>query len=99
MILFVQDRDGDENYNVYAVDPAAKPEAGQGRSPGAEPDGRQGSPRVHLRRAEEVPDTIHVGLNDRDGRLARRLQGQPLDREARASSGRTPTGSPAGSST
>src|SRR5207245_1726732 len=29
-ILYVQDNDGDENYNVYAVDPMAKP------APGAE---------------------------------------------------------------
>ena len=27
-ILFVKDNDGDENFNVYAVDPAAKPAAG-----------------------------------------------------------------------
>ena len=27
-ILFVKDNDGDENYNVYAVDPAAKPATG-----------------------------------------------------------------------
>src|SRR5436305_11457093 len=28
-ILFVQDQGGDENYNVYAVDPAASPASGQ----------------------------------------------------------------------
>ena len=28
-ILFVQDKDGDENYNVYAVDPAAPPAPGK----------------------------------------------------------------------
>ena len=27
-ILYVKDKDGDENFNVYAVDPAAKPAAG-----------------------------------------------------------------------
>jgi len=27
-ILYVKDNDGDENYNVYAVDPAAKPAEG-----------------------------------------------------------------------
>src|SRR6202046_5246515 len=27
-ILYVKDNDGDENYNVYAVDPGAKPAAG-----------------------------------------------------------------------
>src|SRR5258708_9213258 len=27
-ILFVKDHDGDENYNVYAVDPSAQPAAG-----------------------------------------------------------------------
>jgi hypothetical protein len=28
-VLYVQDQGGDENYNVYAVDPAAAPAAGQ----------------------------------------------------------------------
>src|SRR5215475_12259202 len=27
-VLYVKDKDGDENFNVYAVDPAAKPESG-----------------------------------------------------------------------
>src|SRR2546423_6846454 len=27
-VLYVKDHDGDENFNVYAVDPAAKPAAG-----------------------------------------------------------------------
>ena len=27
-ILYVKDNDGDENYNIYAVDPAGKPAAG-----------------------------------------------------------------------
>ena len=65
-ILFVQDQGGDENYNVYAVDPAAKPAAGQ-----------QVPPARNLTEAKEVraliysvpetePDAIYVGINDRD---------------------------------
>jgi dipeptidyl aminopeptidase/acylaminoacyl peptidase len=65
-ILFVQDKGGDENYNVYAVDPAAAP------APGEEVPAAR-----NLTEAKEVramiysvprndPDVIYVGLNDRD---------------------------------
>ena len=32
-ILYVKDHDGDENFNVYAVDPSAKPDAGADAPP------------------------------------------------------------------
>ncbi len=63
-ILYVQDQAGDENYNVFAVDPA-----------GAAPD--KAPPARNLTDAKGVrafifgvpksdPDAIFVGLNDRD---------------------------------
>jgi len=65
-ILFVKDNDGDENYNVYAVDPAAKPAAGADAPASRDMTGLKGV-RVQL---VEVPkndqDTIYIGLNDRD---------------------------------
>ena len=65
-ILFLQDKDGDENLNVYAVDPAA---------PNAE--GKEVPAPRNLTEAKNVaaqvyalpktdPETIYVGLNDRD---------------------------------
>jgi dipeptidyl aminopeptidase/acylaminoacyl peptidase len=65
-ILFVQDQAGDENYNVYAVDPAAKPAKGQ-----KVPAARNLTDAKEIRAAiyavpESDPDTIFIGLNDRD---------------------------------
>ena len=65
-ILFVQYQAGDENYNVYAVNPADSPAVG-----------RDAPPARNLTEAKSVraliydvprkdPDVIHVGLNDRD---------------------------------
>ncbi|HEX9944901.1 MAG TPA: alpha/beta fold hydrolase, partial [Thermoanaerobaculia bacterium] len=65
-ILFVQDQAGDENYNVYAVDPAASPAAGQ-RVPAAHNLTEAKGARAFIYAVPETdPDTIYVGLNDRD---------------------------------
>jgi dipeptidyl aminopeptidase/acylaminoacyl peptidase len=62
-VLYVQDKDGDENYNVWAVDPA---EAGA-----SVPDARnltdvEGVRAVIYAVPEDDPGHIIVGLNDRD---------------------------------
>ena len=65
-ILFVKDNGGDENFNVYAVNPQAKV-----------PDGSPVPPARNLTEGKKVraniqsvpksdPDSIYVGLNDRD---------------------------------
>ncbi len=65
-ILFVKDNDGDENFNVYAVNPNEKPA-----------DGKEVPAAVNLTNAEKVttqiyavpetePDFIYIGINDRD---------------------------------
>ncbi|HEX7185985.1 MAG TPA: S9 family peptidase [Thermoanaerobaculia bacterium] len=65
-ILFAQDQAGDENYNVYAVDPAAPPAAGQ-RVPAARNLTEAKGVRAAIYAVPETdPDTIYVGLNDRD---------------------------------
>ncbi|MEO8055034.1 MAG: alpha/beta fold hydrolase [Acidobacteriota bacterium] len=65
-ILFVQDKDGDENYNVYAVDPAATPEAGK-EAPAARNLTDAKGARAQIYSVPKAdPDTIFVGLNDRD---------------------------------
>jgi dipeptidyl aminopeptidase/acylaminoacyl peptidase len=65
-ILYVKDNDGDENYNVYAVDPAAKPAAGSDAPASRDLTGLKGI-RVQLVSVpKNDPDTIYIGLNDRD---------------------------------
>lgn len=65
-LLFVQDQGGDENYNVYAVDPVA-----------AKGEGPEVPPARNLTEAKAVraliygipksdPDSLFVGINDRD---------------------------------
>ena len=66
-ILFVQDNAGDENFNVYAVNPADSPAAGPGR---AARRATSPTPRARARSStrcrRRTPDVIYVGLNDRD---------------------------------
>jgi dipeptidyl aminopeptidase/acylaminoacyl peptidase len=65
-ILYVKDNDGDENYNVFAVDPAAKPAAGADAPPSRDLTGLKGV-RVELYEAPKSdPDIVYIGLNDRD---------------------------------
>jgi len=66
LILFVQDQGGDENFNVYAVDPAASPAAGQ-KVPAARNLTDAKKARAFIYSVPKIdPDTIYVGLNDRD---------------------------------
>jgi dipeptidyl aminopeptidase/acylaminoacyl peptidase len=65
-ILYAQDQLGDENYNVYAVDPASAPAAGQ-----EVPTARNLTAAKGVRAAiydvpRSDPDIMYVGLNDRD---------------------------------
>jgi dipeptidyl aminopeptidase/acylaminoacyl peptidase len=65
-ILFVQDHGGDENFNVYAVNPSAP--AGPGSDvPAARNITDLKGVRVALYAVPKSdPDTLYVGLNDRD---------------------------------
>ena len=65
-ILFVQDMDGDENYNVYAVDPAAAPAAGKDAPEARNLTAAKGVRAMIYSVPKADPDTIYVGLNDRD---------------------------------
>ncbi|MCG8652084.1 MAG: S9 family peptidase [Pirellulales bacterium] len=65
-ILFVKDSDGDENMNLFAVDPNARP-AGDNETP----DSRNLTPMKDVRAqimhaSQNNPDLLWVGLNDRD---------------------------------
>ncbi len=66
MLLFVQDKDGDENYNVYAVDPSA-PNAPDKETPPARNLTDAKSVRAAIYAVpKKDPDILYVGLNDRD---------------------------------
>ena len=65
-ILFAKDQGGDENFNVYAVDPAASPAPGQ-KVPAARNLTEAKAVRAAIYEVPKTdPDTIYVGLNDRD---------------------------------
>ena len=83
-ILFVQDNAGDENYNVYAVDPGRGRRRGQDVPPARNLTDAKGARASSTPCRRTIPDTIYVGLNDRDAGLARPLQGDDLDRRAQA---------------
>ncbi len=65
-ILFVQDKDGDENYNVYAVNPADQPASGAEVPPARNVTDAKGARAFIYARPIGDPDVIYVGLNDRD---------------------------------
>jgi len=68
-MLYVQDKGGNEDFHIYAVDPRTEPEEG------AEvPAARNLTPLEGVRAyiyalPERTPDEIIIGLNDRDPRL------------------------------
>jgi dipeptidyl aminopeptidase/acylaminoacyl peptidase len=65
-VCYVKDHDGDENFNVYAVDPAAPAPEGHDAPPSRDLTGLKGV-QVQLYSApKNSPDVIYVGLNDRD---------------------------------
>jgi len=65
-ILFVQDHDGDENFNVYAVDPAAAPAPGNDAPAARNLTAAKGVRARIYALPKSDPDLIWVGLNDRD---------------------------------
>ena len=65
-ILFVQDKDGDENYNVYAVNPTAPAAAGKDAPEARNLTAAKGARAMIYSVPKADPDAIYVGLNDRD---------------------------------
>lgn len=65
-ILYIKDNDGDENFNIYAVDPTAKPAAGAEAPPSRDMTGLKGVRVQIVDIPKHDPDTIYIGLNDRD---------------------------------
>lgn len=65
-ILYIKDNDGDENFNVYAVDPAAKPAAGAEAPAARDLTGLKGVRVQIIDLPKSDPDALYIGLNDRD---------------------------------
>ncbi len=64
-ILFVQDKGGDENFNVYAVNPADKPAAGSDVPAARNITDAKGVRAIIQAVPKSDPDAIYVGINDR----------------------------------
>ncbi len=65
-ILFIQDKGGDENFNVYAVNPAEKLAAGAEVPAARNLTDAKGARAFIYAVPKTQPDLIYVGLNDRD---------------------------------
>ncbi len=65
-IVYAKDHDGDENFNVYAVDPTAKLEAGAEAPPSRDLTGLKGVRVMLFDAPKSDPDALYVGINDRD---------------------------------
>ena len=68
-LLYVQDRQGDENFHVYAVDPTAETEPEQGVPPARNLTPYEGVRARLFAAPKSRPGEIMVGLNDRDPRV------------------------------
>jgi dipeptidyl aminopeptidase/acylaminoacyl peptidase len=65
-ILFSQDKGGDENFNVYAVNPADKPASGADVPTARNLTDAKGIRAILQAVPESDPDAIYVGINERD---------------------------------
>ena len=66
LVLYVRDNDGDENYNVWAVDPAAANAEGKDAPASRNITDVKGARAFIYALPKNLPDTMYVGLNDRD---------------------------------
>ena len=65
-ILYRQDKGGNENYHIYAVDPDAEEKTDLGVPPAEDLTPYEGVRAQVIDVPESTPDEIIVGLNDRD---------------------------------
>ncbi len=65
-LLYSQDKGGDENFNIYAVDPAAALPAGQAVPTPRDPTGLKGVRVIIYNAPLTDPNALFIGLNDRD---------------------------------
>ena len=70
-ILYVKDNDGDENFNVYAVDPAAPAASGSEAPTSRDLTGLKGVRVLVYSVPKNDADIVYIGLNDRGSATAR----------------------------
>ncbi len=68
-LLYVQDKDGDENLHVYAIDPRVAPEPATQVPPALDLTPYEGVQARIVAVPEGTPGQILVGLNDRNPQL------------------------------
>lgn len=67
-ILYAQDAGGDENFNVYAIDPTQPADPKTGVPPTRALTNFKGVRTLIYSAPKAKPDTLYIGLNDRDAR-------------------------------
>ena len=67
-ILYAQDAAGDENFNVYAIDPTQPADPATGTPPTRALTSFKGVRTMIYAAPKAKPDTLYIGLNDRDAR-------------------------------
>ena len=65
-ILYAQDAGGDENFNVYAIDPTQPAESATGVPPTRALTNYKGVRTMIYDTPKAKPDILYIGLNDRD---------------------------------
>lgn len=65
-VLYAQDAGGDENFNVYAIDPRAAADAKTGVPPTRALTNLKGVRTMIYATPKAKPDVLYIGLNDRD---------------------------------
>lgn len=68
-VLYVQDKDGNEDFHIYAVDPRSEPEEGSDVPPARNLTPLEGVRAFIYAVPERTPNQILIGLNDRDARF------------------------------
>jgi hypothetical protein len=65
-VCYVKDSDGDENFNLYAVDPSATAPAGADAPPSRDLTSLKGVQVQLYSVPKNDPDVVYIGINDRD---------------------------------
>lgn len=66
LVLYVQDKGGNENFHVYAVDPSGRPDTAMGVPPAHDLTPYENVQARIFAVPEATPNSIIIGLNDRD---------------------------------
>jgi dipeptidyl aminopeptidase/acylaminoacyl peptidase len=67
-LLYAQDAGGDENFNVYAIDPTQAADSATGTPPTRALTNYKGVRTMIYAAPKAKPDSLYIGLNDRDAK-------------------------------